>query len=345
MTTAATARANDYARLKSLIRAEGLLEPQTWYYVFKTTVALTTLAASIALAVTVSHPLLIVGAAIFAGFACTQIALLGHDVGHRQAYRGRGTNTIGRYLFGNVFLGISHSWWNAKHNQHHANPNHVDEDPDIQFPMIAFSPEQVMSRHRFFRPLIAVQAFVFVFFFPLQALNMRITSIHHLVRGNAKKPVLQALFMSLHFLGYGAILVALDGGWPIALTFLLVHQGVFGLYNSSVFATNHKGMAVITPDTRLDFLREQVLTSRNVSGHPVTDFWYGGLNYQIEHHLFPTMPRNRLRRAQPIVEAFCRDLGVSYHSTGLLASYGEGLAHLHRASAMLRRRSATPEAS
>ena len=336
--------ANDYVRLKRIIRAEGLLDAQPRYYILKTIVALGTLAAAIAMAVTFSHPLLLIAAAAFLGFASTQIALLGHDVGHRQTYRGRRLNTAGRYFFGNVLLGISHSWWNTKHNQHHATPNHVDEDPDIQFPMLAFSPEQVFRRHRFFRPIMAVQAFVFVFFFPLQALNMRVTSIQHLLHGNAKRPLLQGAFMSLHFIGYAAILVAI-GSWPMALMFFVVHHAVFGLYNSSVFATNHKGMAIITPDARLDFLREQVITSRNVAGHPITDFWYGGLNYQIEHHLFPTMPRNRLRDAQPIVEAYCRELGVSYHSTGLLASYGEGFAHLHRASAILRRRSASAEAS
>jgi fatty acid desaturase len=339
MTTASPISANDYVQLKRLMKAEGLLQSQTWYYVLKTVVALTTLSAAVAMAVTVSHWLLLIVAAAFLGFASTQIALLGHDVGHRQAFRGRRTNTIGRYLFGNVLLGISHSWWNAKHNQHHASPNHVDEDPDIQFPMIAFSPEQVMTRHRIFRPLMAVQAFAFVFFFPLQALNMRITSVTHLLGGRARRPLLQGFFMSTHLAGYIAILVAI-GSWPMALMFALVHQGVFGLYNSSVFATNHKGMTIITPDTRLDFFREQVLTARNVSGHPVTDFWYGGLNYQIEHHLFPTMPRNRLHLAQPIVERFCKEHGVPYHSTGLLASYREGFAHLHRATAALRRRGA-----
>jgi fatty acid desaturase len=169
MTTASPISANDYVRLRRLVKAEGLLQSQTWYYVFKTAVALATLVAAVAMAVTVSHPLWLIVAAALLGFASTQIALLGHDVGHRQAFRGRRTNTIARYLFGNVLLGISHSWWNTKHNQHHANPNHVDEDPDIQFPMIAFSPEQVLTRPRFFRPLMAVQAFVFVLLLPLQS--------------------------------------------------------------------------------------------------------------------------------------------------------------------------------
>lgn len=103
----------------------------------------------------------------------------------------------------------------------------------------------------------------------------------------------------------------------------MVHQLTFGLYNSSVFASNHKGMPLTADGRRMDFFREQVLTSRNVTGRRLTDFWYGGLNYQIEHHLFPTMPRCNLSKAQPIVEAFCAEQGVSYHSTGLFASYRE----------------------
>jgi hypothetical protein len=43
------------------------------------------------------------------------------------------------------------------------------------------------------------------------------------------------------------------------------------------------------------FLREQVLTARNIYGNWFIDFMYGGLNYQIEHHLFPSMPRYSLR--------------------------------------------------
>ncbi|MDP8950858.1 MAG: fatty acid desaturase, partial [Actinomycetota bacterium] len=85
-----------------------------------------------------------------------------------------------------------------------------------------------------------------------------------------------------------------------------------------------------------DFLRRQVLTSRNVTAHPLTDFWYGGLNYQIEHHLFPSMPRNKLREAQSIVKAFCREHAIAYHETSVLRSYREILQHLHEVGAPLR---------
>ena len=55
-----------------------------------------------------------------------------------------------------------------------------------------------------------------------------------------------------------------------------------------------------------DPLLRQVLTSRNIRGGPFTDAALGGLNYQIEHHLFPSMPRANLRRAQPVVQRVLR---------------------------------------
>lgn len=332
------AAAVDYVALKRRIKEAGLLEARPGYYWFKTTIALGTLGAAVAIAVLVSNPWLLMADALFMGFASTQIALLAHDVGHQQGYRGRRTNRIARAVFGNFFLFVSHSWWNDKHNQHHATPNHIDKDPDIQFPMIVFSAEQIAGRRRWLHPIIAIQAFLLLFLLPFQGLNMRLISIRHLFSPEAQKPWLQAALFAAHIAAYGTLLFFI--GLPWAIPFAIVHQLTFGLYNSSVFASNHKGMPLTADGTRMDFFREQVLTSRNVSGHPITDFWYGGLNYQIEHHLFPTMPRCNLRKAQPIVEAFCAEHGVSYHSTGLFASYREVLSHLHRESASLRQRGA-----
>ena len=76
-----------------------------------------------------------------------------------------------------------------------------------------------------------------------------------------------------------------------------MHQAATGIYLGLVFAPNHKGMALVDASAPLDALRAQVLTARNVRAHPVVDWCYGGLNYQIEHHLFPALPRHRLRAA------------------------------------------------
>ena len=116
----------------------------------------------------------------------------------------------------------------------------------------------------------------------------------------------------------------------------MIHRALFGLYLGSVAAPNHKGMLVSDKDTQLDFLHQQVLSSRNVRAHPVTNFWYGGLNYQIEHHLFPTIPRNKLGEAQQIVKAFCKERGMPYHEARFLQSYQEIFRHLYQVSAPLR---------
>jgi fatty acid desaturase len=85
-----------------------------------------------------------------------------------------------------------------------------------------------------------------------------------------------------------------------------------------------------------DFLRKQVLTSRNVRGGWLVDTALGGLNHQIEHHLFPAMPTPNLRKAQPIVQAYCAELGVPYEVTGLADSYARAFRHLHEVGAGLR---------
>jgi len=121
-----------------------------------------------------------------------------------------------------------------------------------------------------------------------------------------------------------------------ALLFILVHQALFGLYMGSVFAPNHKGMPLLDNESRLDFVRRQVLTSRDVKAHPLTDFLYGGLNYQIEHHLFPSMPRNKLKKAQTIVRAFCEARSIPYRESSALQSHREILQYLHQVSAPLR---------
>ena len=332
--------ANEYAILKRIVRDAGLLDARPLYYWFKLIVAVSCLAAAVAIALVAPHPAILMLDALFLAFASTQVGLLSHDVGHRQGFRGRHANRAARSILGNLFLGLSHTWWNDKHNQHHATPNHIELDPDLQLPMIAFSADQIGMRKRFWRPVIAIQAFAFVAVLPLQALSMRLNSILHLTGPNVRYRWQQFALIGLHFASYGVLLYFI--GWPWALPFALVHQGAFGVYNASVFASNHKGMEFVQAGQRKDFLREQVLTSRNVLGHPLTDFWYGGLNYQIEHHLFPTMPRCNLRKAQPIVEQFCKDHGISYYATGLLTSYREVLASLHHEGASLRRAVTTP---
>ena len=122
-----------------------------------------------------------------------------------------------------------------------------------------------------------------------------------------------------------------------AIAFIAVQQGLFGLYLGISFAPNHKGMPILDAADQSDFLRRQVLTSRNVKGGPLTDLALGGLNYQIEHHLFPSMPRANLRRAQPVVRDFCRQRGVSYCQASFMGSFAQVLWHLDSVGKSARR--------
>jgi fatty acid desaturase len=138
-----------------------------------------------------------------------------------------------------------------------------------------------------------------------------------------------------HYVLYGTLLVVALG-LSGAVTFALVHHALTGLYMATIFAPNHKGMPLAGDSPAADdFLREQVLTARNIRGNWFIDLMYGGLNYQIEHHLFPSMPRNNLRRAHPLVQAYCRLHGVAYHETSLHESWREIVAHFSRVSRAL----------
>jgi fatty acid desaturase len=334
--SASQSRTNQYAQLKHLIKKNGLLDRQPAYYVAKITFTLGLLAVGLALLFLLGDSWFQLLNAVYLAFVFVQIALLAHDFGHRQfSFRTPWKNDWLTLLFGNLLLGISRQWWIDKHNEHHGHPNQLDVDPDVDIPLLAFEEEQALEKRGFARFVVKHQAALIFPLSLLQALSMLGSSIEFLAAKKAKSPLVEALTICAHFVVYFALLFwVLD---PLqALLFVVIHHGLFGTYMVSVFAPNHKAMPLLERDSTVDFLRRQVLTSRNVVAHPITDFWYGGLNYQIEHHLFPRLPRNKLKEAQPIIRGFCRDQGIAYYETSVLQSYKEILQHLHAVGAPLR---------
>src|SRR6185312_8784240 len=147
--------------------------------------------------------------------------------------------------------------------------------------------------------------------------------------------------LAIHLAGYFTVVFLVLS--PVrAVAFILVQQGLLGLYLGASFAPNHKGMPVMDAADRTGFLRRQVLTSRNVRGGWLTDLVLGGLNYQIEHHLFPSMPRPNLRRSQALVAAFCKQKGLPYCQASLAGSYAQALRHLNTTGRAARPPLATP---
>ncbi len=326
---------NYYPELRRIIKERGLLDKQPAYYTFKILSTLALLGLSITLLVVVNNFWFQLLNAAFLAFVFGQIGFVGHDAGHRSVLRSvRGNDLIG--LSGSFLMGLSWSWWVTQHNQHHTTPNDLEQDPHTTIPLLAFSEETAQSMSKRIRSLVRYQAFYFVPMLLLEGLNVRLASILFWVgRGKTKSPWFEPLSMGLHFLLYFGLLFYFLNPWQV-LAFVLVHQALFGLYYGVVFAPNHKGMLTIDKNNSMDFLHTQVLTTRNVKPGLITDFWYGGLNHQIEHHLFPMMPRNRLGKARIIIKAFCQQHDISYYETSTSRSYWEILSFLHRVAAPVR---------
>jgi fatty acid desaturase len=265
----------------------------------------------------------------------TQLAFVGLDAGHRQSFRSRrGLNLVG-LVHAHFLVGVSCAWWVGKHNRHHSNPNHEDLDPDISITALAFTDDQATSKHGLVRLIARYQAWLFFPLLLLEAAHLHLASIKAILRASGRANAVEALLLGAHVAAYVTALVLVLS--PLqAVAFIVVQQGLFGLYLGCSFAPNHKGMPTLTEADQLDFVRRQVLTSRNVRGSRFVDWLLGGLNYQIEHHLFPNMPRPNLRRAQPLVRAFCDQHGLAYVEASLYGSYAQAIRHLHAVGAPLR---------
>jgi len=223
----------------------------------------------------------------------------------------------------------------AKHNAHHAHPNDLEGDPDVRSGVLIFDAEQALDRRGLAAWTTRHQAALFFPFLLGEAVNLHVASARELFKAGLKQRVPEAVLMLTHFVLYvGLLLLTLT--WPQALLFVAIHKGVQGLYLGCSFAPNHKGMPTLDAAQAADPLLRQVLTSRNIRGGPFTDAALGGLNYQIEHHLFPSMPRANLRRAQPIVQRFCAERGIPYLECSAFASYAAAVRHLHQVGAELR---------
>ncbi|MFH8791006.1 fatty acid desaturase family protein [Streptomyces sp. NPDC017941] len=327
---------SDFAPLLRAVRARGLLERRTAWYARSMAVNAAALAAVCGGLFAIGHSWWVLLLAPVLSVLCARTAFIGHDAGHSQITSNRTVARLIGLLHGNLLLGMSVGWWNDKHNRHHANPNHVDKDPDVAADVLVFTARQAKLRVGFRRMLTRNQAWLFFPLTLLQGVAMKIYGFRDLRRQSRRERAVEGPLLVVHLVGYVTLLLT---AMPLghALAFAALHQALFGLHLGMAFAPNHKGMEMPDPDgERWGHLRRQVLTSRNIRGGPLTDWLLGGLNYQIEHHLFPSMPRPHLRLAQPMVRAHCHAVGMSYAQTGLVDSYRQVLRHMYEVGEPLR---------
>ena len=329
-------RTGGYGELAGEIRSLGLLDRRPWFYARYFAMAFGGLVAVIVAMFVWSDSWLLLLLAPVLAIVSTQLAFFGHDVGHRQVTRNRKLSQVIGTLDGNLLGGMSYAWWVAKHNAHHAHPNDLESDPDVGAGAFVFDADQAGIRRGFTAWWTGHQAILFFPVLIFEALNLHVSGIKETFKPKRRT---EAVLLVVHFTAYIALIVT-TMTWAQGLVFVALHKGLQGFYLGCSFAPSHKGMPELSAESAQDPLLRQVLTSRNISGGRVAEWIYGGLNYQIEHHLFPSMPRPNLHKAQPIVRQFCEKHGVSYAELSAFGCYAAAMRHLHEVGAELRRRPA-----
>lgn len=308
-----------YRELIDEVRRAGLLQKRPGYYVLKITLTVLAFALGWTAFVAVGDSWATLWVASALAVLSTQVVFLGHDAGHQQVSSSKRANRLLGLAAGNALTGMSFGWWVPKHNAHHAYPNQVGRDPDLGTGVIGFDSisDKPGGATGALRLRVRLQQWLFLPILMLQGLGLHVTGAQSVIRRRAR---LEAVLLVVHAVAY-VLLVALVLSPTKALAFVAVQQGLFGMYLGCTFAPNHKGMPLMPGTAELGFVHRQVTTARNVAGGRLVTLVFGGLNYQVEHHLFPAMPRPNLSRARHIVRAHCSRHALPYREDGIIASY------------------------
>jgi fatty acid desaturase len=317
---------SDYAALMADVQQAGLLQRSPARYGPRLATLAVLVAAGIIGLLRLGDSWSQLAVAAYFGVVFAQLGFLGHDAGHQQIFRAKHWNDRFGLVLANLGVGLSYGWWVDKHNRHHRNPNEVGRDPDVERNVLAWTANQASRQRGLLRVIARHQHIAFFPLLLLEGWNLHVGSVRALARRSGNR-LLESSLLFVHVAGSLTLLLTVVSPAK-AVVFVVVQQSVLGLYLGSAFAPNHKGMEMPAGGGRSDFLRRQVLTSRDIVGGRLTAAVFGGLNYQIEHHLFPSMPSRNLRRCSPIVREFCRARNITYTETNVFASYRWVLRYL-----------------
>jgi fatty acid desaturase len=262
------------------------------------------------------------GIALLLALAVVQLGLLAHDAAHRQILRGRRAAEALGFLLWNLACGISLAWWRDKHLRHHRHPNVPGRDPDLYF--FAFTAEDAARRRGVVGFVSRHQAAALLGLVTCTAAYFQVLSILFLLKHRPRRWRLEltAIF-ARHALFFGTVAALL--GLPVGVAFVALHYAAVGAYLGLVFMTNHYGLPVCAAAPGADAEHSFAVT-RNVRTGPIGDYLFGGLNYQIEHHLQPQLPRYALPLAAARLRAARRARDLPYHES----TWGEALVAVLR---------------
>lgn len=321
---------NDFFELAKQVKDAGLMERRLGAYIWRMVFLAAAFAGAFALLLTLGNTWWQLAVAGVFGVLFTQAAFLAHDGAHQQIFATGRHNAWFSRIVGNLIVGMSYGWWTRKHSRHHAMPNTVGKDGDIATGTLVFVPGEDAERGGFMGWITRRQGWLFFPLLTLFAFALHYHSIRSIViNPKLKHRWVELLFVIVRLTAFPALIILVLGP-GLGAAFMGVQLMVLGVYMGGSFAPNHKGMPLIPKDSKIDFLSRQVLTSRNIKGGRFVDWAMGGLNYQVEHHVFPRMPSANLRFVKPMVQQHCAERGIPYTETGLFAAYKIIITYLNR---------------
>jgi len=282
----------------------------------------------------------VVGGALV-GLAQHQWAFIGHDGSHGAILKKWGPDFALSILCGTLGFGCSSSWWKYTHNNHHVNTNEYDRDTDItHLPFYAVSKHMLLSERtgkrmgsieaQLARCLVSIQAFTF---FPVMLLIARASLlINMLIMMFVTNKVPTMQWQSFHFpsvwknmdrlavLGHIAWVYAVFAhvvpeGHRLAA--FLAHWVVVSSLHVQLVANHWERPNKFSQDETDPWVVKQIVTGRNYESGWYGDWLHGGLEFQIEHHIFPRLPKYSLMRCRDeFIRPFCTRWGIPYASTG-----------------------------
>lgn len=310
--------AKAYREMREKIIEAGVLKRSYGFYVFLTLLTTAGLLTSIYYIFKLQISVQLAVFAGLLGFFVIQFGGLFHDAGHRAIFNSVKNNDFVGIIFSTI-MAIPFSNWKSNHNAHHANPNTEDDDPDLIRPLISFSEEKYKSQKGIAKFLAKYQVWTYYPVGVFTLIVFQLSNVFHSVKVYKKVPAIETISFAFALFCWLVLPFFL---FPAAkaLFVMAFAYGTAGFYMSNIFAPNHKGMPQFAKHTKLSFLEHQIVTTRNVNPSWFNDYVYMGLNYQIEHHLFPNCPRNKLKLITPYVKQVCRKMKLEFTSVGIIES-------------------------
>lgn len=322
-----------FDRLKAQIETEGLMETAPTFYGWLVLRFAVQFIASIVLCLSLPAPLNAVVGGFAVGFFWQQIAFFSHDAGHGGVTHNRSFDSLMGTVLATFFGGLSLGWWKHSHNVHHIITNHPEHDPDIQhMPVFAISKtftsslfssyhNRVLHFDAWARWWVSMQHFTYLPLCTIGRFNLYFLSYNFLAEhfGSMDNGLLEVVGLATFWVWYGAVILSFRSA-ALGLTFLLVSHFVSSILHLQI-NVSHFGMS--TEDIGCDehFAVRALRTTCDVDCENM-QWFHGGLQHQVIHHLFPRMPRPHLHKAVPLVKAFCLENGLVYHSHSFVKGNG-----------------------